>query len=197
MVFTDRVDVVSEAVALIGGGGSPAQLNQVHSAKVVMIDESLSEAEPIEADGIYIPAGHRGLASIRTADCLPLVVANRNGDAVVLHVGWRGLTAGIVEAGLAHLGGDGLVAVIGPHIRSCCYEFLGPERYVVAQRFGQASFVGDNLSLELALSGLLLRQRVQGVVSVDQCTFCNDVYHSYRRDGTPERQMTLVGAGRP
>ncbi|MGC9155255.1 MAG: polyphenol oxidase family protein [Ferrimicrobium sp.] len=195
MAFTDRTDVAAEAAAMIGGGGPLAQLQQVHSARVVAIDDTLGEPGAVEADGIYVPAGHHGVAAIRTADCLPLVVANRKGDAVALHVGWRGLTAGVVEAGLAHLGGDGLVAVIGPHIRSCCYEFLGPERYVVAHRFGEASFVGDNLSLEAALSGLLMHQRVREVLSVGHCTFCNDAYHSYRRDGTLERQLTLVSAG--
>ncbi len=195
VAFTDRMDVPSEALALIGGGGPLAQLQQVHSARVVAIDDTLGEPGAVEADGIYVPAGHHALAAIRTADCLPLVVANRKGDAVALHVGWRGLAAGVVEAGLAHLGGDGLVAVIGPHIRSCCYEFRGPERYVVAHRFGESSFVGDNLSLESALSGLLVQQRVREVHSVGHCTFCNDAYHSYRRDGTGERQMTYVGAG--
>jgi copper oxidase (laccase) domain-containing protein len=196
VVFTDRLDERSQAADIVKSGEHVVAVKQVHGAKVISIDEGESGPTPVEADGIYLPAGHSSIASIATADCLPLVVANRSGAAVALHVGWRGLTAGVVDAGLARLGGDGLVAVIGPHIRSCCYEFRGPERYVVARRFGVESFMGDNLSLEYALSGLLARQRVGDIVSVGQCTFCNDAYYSYRRDGTAERQVTLVGAGR-
>ncbi len=195
VVFTDRLDETSQAAEIVKSGESVVAVKQVHSATVISIDEGVSGSGPVEADGIYLPAGRSAIASIATADCLPLVVANRNGDAVALHVGWRGLAAGVVDAGLARLGGDGLVAVIGPHIRSCCYQFLGPERYVVARHFGDESFVGDNLSLESALSGVLARQRVHNVISVGQCTFCNDAYYSYRRDGTSKRQMTLVGAG--
>lgn len=195
VVFTDRLDDRSQVTEVVSEKPVVA-VKQVHGAKVIAVDECAGAPTPVEADGIYLPAGSSKVASIATADCLPLVVANRSGDAVALHVGWRGLTAGVVDAGLARLGGDGLVAVIGPHIRSCCYQFLGPERYVVARRFGTESFVGDNLSLESALSSLLARQRVGDVVSVGQCTYCNDAYYSYRRDGTTGRQLTLVGAGR-
>ncbi len=64
-----------------------------------------------------------------TADCLPVAIARANGKPpalAVLHVGWRGLLAGIVENGVAALGEGPLAAAVGPGIGPCCYE-VGPE----------------------------------------------------------------------
>ncbi|MHB1521078.1 MAG: polyphenol oxidase family protein [Ferrimicrobium sp.] len=195
VVFTDRFDAQEQVRALFDDEFEPARVHQVHGASVISIDDGRWCRPLLQADGIYIPSDRSGVAGIATADCLPLVVANHNGDVVVLHVGWRGLAAGVVEAGLARLGGNGLIAVIGPHIRSCCYQFLGPERYIIEQRFGVSNFVGENLSMEHAVSGVLDQHGIREVLSVGQCTFCNDSYHSYRRDGTVERQLTLAASG--
>ena len=57
------------------------------------------------------------------ADCLPIAVATASGVAM-LHGGWRGLAAGIVERGAAGMSGG--AAAIGPGIGPCCFE-VGPE----------------------------------------------------------------------
>ena len=71
-----------------------------------------------------------------TADCLPVAIVRASGEPAVaaLHVGWRGLLAGIVEAGAVALGGGKLAAAIGPGIGACCYE-VGDE---VAAAFPRA-----------------------------------------------------------
>jgi YfiH family protein len=69
------------------------------------------------------------LLGIKTADCVPVLIAERNGRAVgAFHAGWRGTLARIVEKGVGamrqHFGIEPqqLVAAIGPCIHSCCYE---------------------------------------------------------------------------
>jgi copper oxidase (laccase) domain-containing protein len=59
-----------------------------------------------------------------TADCLPIAVWRTAGRPAlaVLHAGWRGLLAEIVEAGCRALGPGSLSAAVGPAIASCCYE---------------------------------------------------------------------------
>jgi copper oxidase (laccase) domain-containing protein len=69
---------------------------------------------------------------VRTADCLPLVLASPGEGIAVVHAGWRGLAAGIVEAAVATFRKpEALAAVLGPAIGPCCFE-VGAE---VADRF--------------------------------------------------------------
>ncbi len=60
-----------------------------------------------------------------SADCLPIAIVRKDADApraiAVLHAGWRGLSEGIVGAGVSALGGGPTAAVIGPAIGPCCY----------------------------------------------------------------------------
>ena len=67
--------------------------------------------------------------AVQTADCLPIILADRKRRAVgVFHAGWRGTLKRIVEKGVGemrkHFGSDprNLVAAIGPGVQSCCYE---------------------------------------------------------------------------
>jgi YfiH family protein len=123
-----------------------------------------------------------------SADCLPIVLARVVGDrpgVAVLHAGWRGLLAGIVEQGVQALGGQ-IQAAIGPAIGPCCYE-VGPE---VAQPFAATvgSSVVDGLKLDLwsAAEKLLREAGVAEVERVDLCTRCNpDLFFSHRRTGKP------------
>ena len=67
--------------------------------------------------------------AVQTADCLPIILADRKRRAVgVFHAGWRGTVKRIVEKGVGemrkHFGSDSrnLVAAIGPGVQGCCYE---------------------------------------------------------------------------
>ncbi|STV26364.1 membrane protein [Klebsiella pneumoniae] len=63
-----------------------------------------------------------------TADCLPLLIASRDGRYVCsVHAGWQGLVSGIVDNSLACFRQQGvaladLVIAVGPYIHPCCYE---------------------------------------------------------------------------
>jgi len=67
--------------------------------------------------------------AIQTADCLPVLIADRRTGAVAAaHAGWRGLAARVPAAVVARLAADlgsaaaDLVVAIGPAIGACCYE---------------------------------------------------------------------------
>jgi YfiH family protein len=114
---------------------APAQLarpSQVHGAAVVEGD-ACRQAQPApQADAVV--CARRGLpVGVVTADCVPLLLATREGAAVAaVHAGWRGLARGVVEAGveaLVRLSGEPretLRAAIGPHVGPCCYEVDAP-----------------------------------------------------------------------
>jgi polyphenol oxidase len=123
--------LLAEAVS-----GDPATplitIRQIHSNVLVV---------PVRGDaqGPYPPPqGHRGdglmtdepglLLSIQTADCIPVLVADRKRRAVAaFHAGWRGTVKRIVEAGVGcmrlEFGSrpEDLIAAIGPGIGVCCY----------------------------------------------------------------------------
>ena len=98
---------------------------QVHGADVKRADGRgiVVRREFERCDGLWTDEPGRALA-VLTADCLPIALARTNGSPgiAVLHAGWRGLLAGIVEAGVAALGGGRPAAAIGPGIGPCCYE---------------------------------------------------------------------------
>ncbi len=69
------------------------------------------------------------LLAVRSADCVPILVADPNGKAVAaIHAGWKGMLGGIVEKTVGEmrrlfgLRPGALIAAIGPSIRDCCYE---------------------------------------------------------------------------
>ena len=102
------------------------QLKQVHSAVIHLV--GAAPHEPLAGDGII--TGTPGLLlAVKTADCVPVLVADVKRQVVgAFHAGWRGTVARIVEKGIGEMrrqfGSEphDLRAAIGPSIRRCCYQ---------------------------------------------------------------------------
>jgi hypothetical protein len=123
-----------------------------------------------------------------TADCLPIAVA-RDGKLAVLHAGWRGLLEGVVEAGVAAIGGAD-AAVIGPAIGPCCSE-VGVE---VSDRFDRDLTRGGRLDLWTAAERRLRAAGAATVERVDLCTACRtDLFFSHRRDAGVTGRQGVIG----
>ena len=162
---------------------------QVHGTVVQRVSSvagKRGEAVAIDADGHATALPGVG-AVVLTADCLPIALA---GDGVVamVHAGWRGLAAGVLEEGvtaLRELGADGPIeAVVGPGAGVCCYE-VGPE---VHAAFGQdgpdAPYRdGKNIDLRGVAHERLLAAGVAHVHDADACTICDERFFSHRREG--------------
>jgi polyphenol oxidase len=132
-----------------------------------------------------------------TADCLPVAIARRNGDRpalAVLHVGWRGLLAGIVANGAAALGEGPLAAVIGPGIGPCCYEVGDDVATPYEREFGPEVLQAGRLDLWRAAELALERAGVEEVERTDLCTSCHpELFFSHRRDlGITGRQGVIA-----
>lgn len=132
-----------------------------------------------------------------TADCVPVAIARANGATpalAVLHVGWRGLLAGIVENGVAALGEGPLAAAVGPGIGPCCYE-VGPDvSGPFTERFGPDVVSERKLDLWRAVELALNEADVTEVERTDLCTFCHpELFFSHRRDrGITGRQGVIA-----
>jgi polyphenol oxidase len=107
-----------------------------------------------------------------------------------VHAGWRGLSSGIVAAGVAAVGGE-TAAVVGPGIGPCCYE-VGDE---VSSRFDADLTVDRHLDLWSAAERALRRAGVASVERVDLCTCCNpELFFSHRRSGRERGVQGMIGA---
>ncbi len=98
-------------------------LRQVHGAEVLTITAP-GQGAGTEADGAWTRTPQCPLA-VMTADCAPVVLVAERGFAVV-HAGWRGLVAGIVDVAATRLlaeAGAPVAARVGPCINPSRYEF--------------------------------------------------------------------------
>jgi YfiH family protein len=159
---------------------------QVHGAEVLEVTAT-SAGVVGEGDGLVAHASGPVLGLL-TADCAPIVVAGAAGVAV-LHGGWRGLVAGIVERGLEAVPGARW-AWVGPAIRACCYR-VGPEVVAAFRRRGLEVGGEGHIDVAAAAAAVLRRAGLEVAVS-DVCTACDGSYYSYRRDGTTGRQGTFA-----
>ncbi len=163
---------------------------QVHGATV-------RRAGPLgePGDGLWSDSPGEPLL-VFTADCLPvaLVRAGEGPPAVAaLHIGWRGLVAGIVQAGAAALGGGGLAAAIGPGIGPCCYEVGEEVATPYRERYGDDVVREGQLDLWTATERALRSAGIEDVHRTDLCTACNpDLFFSHRRDAARTGRQGMV-----
>jgi len=182
----------------------PAWLAQVHGAVVVDAAQVRAEAPPA-ADAACTDAANV-VAAVMMADCLPVLLTDRDGRAVAAaHAGWRGLAAGVLQATVRALRarvGDGatLLAWLGPAIGPDHFE-VGADVLAamqVALPEAERAFVpgapgkyhADLYALArqaLALAG------VHAVYGDVDCTYCNAArYYSHRRDRVTGRHAALI-----
>lgn len=176
-------------------------VRQVHGSSVRLAGGDggageAGESEKLhEADGIVTRRPDIA-PTVLVADCLPVAVA---GDGVVgmLHAGWRGLAAGILEQGVRALRDAGahgeLKAAIGPGVGSCCYE-VGDEVQRAFTEYGPAVRSGRNLDLSAVARIQLKHSGVAVVHHLDLCTSCSpELFFSHRRDrGITGRQSGVA-----
>ncbi len=195
----------------------PCWLNQTHSNDIVAVGEGgcreCADADPSTgkapcADGAWTDQTNTVLA-VLTADCLPVVISDTAGrQLAVVHAGWRGLAAGILENALAKFSADvQLHAWLGPAIGPDAFEVGEEVRQAFVERRGEhaAAFLPGQPD-PAAASGVkfwadiyaLARAELQACRSVnvtggDYCTVSQPHwFHSHRRDGLRSGRLVTV-----
>jgi polyphenol oxidase len=180
------------ACEAIGADVEKLALNfQVHSACVLRAAPGMRGEH---ADGLWTDEPGLPILAM-SADCLPIVLARVGKPGVaVLHAGWRGLLAGIVAAGTDALGGEKLVAAVGPAIGPCCYEVGDEVAAPFRARFGDDVVRGSRLDLWTSAERALLAAGVERVDRFDRCTFCEpETFFSHRRDAGITGRQGVIG----
>lgn len=172
---------------------------QVHGARLL----AHGEGPP----GLLVSEGYDGhwtdapgvLLTVSVADCVPIFLVDPERRAVAaLHAGWRGVAAGMLEAGVRALAagvgsrpGD-LWAHFGPAICGACYE-VGPEVHEALGLDVPAAPTPVDLRAELARRARKLAIPVEGTTLSEHCTRCTASGLFSHRGGDAARQMGFIG----
>jgi polyphenol oxidase len=185
-VGDERASVARNRVLVARAGGWAADAlvmsRQVHGTTIV---EARAGAAGVIGEGDGLLARVAGpVLGILTADCAAVAVAGRGG-IVLLHAGWRGLAAGVVERGVERVA-PAWGAWIGPCIRACCYE-VGPEVIAAFERRALPTR-GGRVDIAEAAHVAVRRAGAPAVALAGECTACAGRYFSHRKEGVTGRQ---------
>ncbi len=190
-----------------------ASVYQVHGRTCVTVREMVAFEQRPHADAMVTDVPEL-LLGILTADCVPVLFADRSGGVVgAAHAGWKGALAGVTDAtieAMVALGADvsRIVAAVGPCIARASYEVderlfrafaeanAENERFFIDGRAGHWQFdLEAYVGVRLAVAGVA---RVE-LMGLD--TYANEAdFFSYRRAthrGEPGygRQLSMIGVG--
>ena len=183
---------------------APVWLDQVHGTTVAVLEGKPMAQRPV-ADAA-VTRSPDIVVAVQTADCLPVLFADRHGRAVgIAHAGWRGLAAGVLESTVAALRNLGVPphdvhAWIGPGIGPRAFE-VGTDvhaAFCAHDAGASAAFVALRPGKWTADLGALARARLAaaavGVVTGgDFCTYDDSArFFSYRRAQLSGRMASLI-----
>ena len=199
----DRPAVRRRWSALASGA---AVTRAVHARQVHESVVRLHTAVPFDADRLpllvepcdgHATADRDLMLAVTVADCVPaFLVAPAQRAIAVLHAGWRGVAAGVLEAGLDALAGlgaepEGLLLHLGPSICGRCYE-VGPEV------FAALGLPAPELPRPLDLRAVLAHRAVtagvvpHGISVSAHCTRCTESGLFSHRGGDAQRQLGFL-----
>lgn len=192
-VFANR-RVLKETLHL---PAEPVWLEQTHSNRCIVAEKDTTR----QADAVITRDAKYPLL-IMTADCLPILLCDRDGTEIAaIHAGWRGLANGIIENTLAQMDCTPatMFAWIGPGICQNCFE-VGDEvlhAFVKRYPFSEQSFQKNGLRMQANLPKIAEQiLKAQGVSLVYHSNLCTveqeNQFYSYRRDGETGRMASLI-----
>jgi YfiH family protein len=197
--------------ALGRSGARLATCRQVHSAKVRIVRTAADVRDRATECDALTALDPGLLLGIKTADCVPVLIADRRTGAVAgVHAGWRGASARIVERAFAAMmvawktTREDCIAAVGPAICAGCYEVGTEVLDRFRTEFPYATRIISNLhddkghldlkdtcATQLELCGLA----PENIFVTDACTMCsNELFPSYRKEGARAgRILSVVG----
>lgn len=171
----------------------PAWLRQVHGTAVIDLDHDLQR----QGDAA-VTRTRNTVCAIKAADCMPVLLADEAGTAVGgAHAGWRGLSAGVIEATVDAMRTPrrNLIAWLGPAIGPRVYEVGDEVRDAFPEKDAFSPSRPGHWLLDLyAVARRRLRSMgVERIYGGGLCTYSDPArFFSYRRDGSTGRMAALI-----
>jgi hypothetical protein len=171
----------------------PAWLRQVHGTTVIDLDAQLQR----QGDAA-VTRTRNTVCAIKAADCMPVLLADEAGTVVGgAHAGWRGLSAGVIEATVGAMGTPrrSLIAWLGPAIGPRVYEVGDEVREAFAEKDAFAPSRPGHWLLDLyeVARRRLRSMGVEKIYGGGLCTYSDPArFFSYRRDGSTGRMAALI-----
>jgi polyphenol oxidase len=175
-------------------------MNQTHSTTCHRVENEIC-FQALDGDGLVTTTRGHALMMM-TADCLPVVLGNHEGNEVAnLHAGWRGLAGGIIENTIAAMQTKPTWAWLGAAISQDCFEIGAEVKLAFCDKypaleiaFKAGEKAGKYYADLYAIAGFILKEHgVQTVLGGDQCSYKQaDEYFSYRREARTGRMATFV-----
>ena len=184
----------------------PAWMEQVHGIDVLDLDllaQGAAGNGVITADAALTRRTGR-ICTVQVADCLPVLLAARDGSAVAAaHAGWRGLAAGVLEATVQALAVEPgqLIGWLGPGIGAAHFEvgedvrraFVTHDAAAAAAAFTSNQRGRWQCNLAALARARLAALGVAAVFGGEWCTYADAArFFSYRRDGRCGRMAALI-----
>ncbi len=181
-------------------------VSQVHGTEVRVLARDADPGKVLEADAIYT-RNPRQACAIMTADCLPVLLAAADGSEVgVVHAGWRGLAAGVIENALAcfQTSPSRIMAWLGPAIGPFHFEVGDEVRQAFMQHVVSAADVKEafqpgvnkgkwQADLYRIAQARLRVAGVSGIYGGGYCTFQDEQrFYSFRRDYRTGRMASVI-----
>ena len=135
------------------------------------------------------------MLGIFTADCMPVLMASKNGDVkAAVHAGWKGLAAGILQNTIKlfyekfKVGAEDIVDYIAHHIHGCCYEVSTD-----FEKMFNVKLNNGRLNLSETAHNVFEEAGIKEININNLCNFCEqDMFFSYRKNRTEERMITVL-----
>ena len=179
---------------LASAGPRLATARQVHGDRIVMHGTGWEGwLRGGEGDGHFALERGTGMA-VSIADCVPVFVAHPSGAAALLHSGWRGTAARIVERSLDLFEARGmptseLTMHLGPAICGDCYEV---SRDVFERLTARSVDRPTTVDLRSLIAGHALQRGVRRISMSQSCTRCNNGRFYSHRAGDSGRQLGVL-----
>jgi len=213
----DEEDRVARNWEILAGAFqiSPSQffmISQIHGDRIFVVDGLMDKDPsplPLQCDAV-LTASKRVVIGIKTADCVPILLADRVRQVIgAVHAGWRGTALNIVAKSIRVMEErfssrpEDILAAIGPAVGPCCYQV---DEKVFSSSKGDGDWesafrlCAENgrwmLDLPLANRGQMLKMGLlpENISCMGMCTSCRtDLFFSHRAEkGVTGRQLNFI-----